>query len=140
MAIAFGINDWISGVIAFVLLISVAMDSYQVFTASKTRNGYLVTIATEYVVPGDIVQANVGDTVPADFSIIGCWNLETNEALLTGESLPVVKDHTVIYDGVVGAGDRLKIAFSSSVVTKGRAVGIVVIRLGYIPRLARLLS
>jgi Ca2+-transporting ATPase len=142
MAIAFGIKDWISGgVIAFVVFINVAIGSYQEFKASKTmnslkslssptarayRNGELVTIQSKYVVPGDIVQVKVGDTVPADFRIIDCLNFETDEALLTGESLPVVKDYTIIYDSVVGVGDRLNMAFSSSVVTKGRATGIVV--------------
>jgi Ca2+-transporting ATPase len=142
MVICLGIKDWISGgVIAFVVFINVAIGSYQEFKASKTmnslkslssptarayRNGDLTTIPTKFVVPGDIVQVKVGDTVPADFRIIDCLNFETDEALLTGESLPVVKDHTVIYDEVVGVGDRLNMAFSSSVVTKGRATGIVV--------------
>lgn len=142
MAICLGIKDWISGgVIGFVVVVNVAIGSFQEFKASKTmnslkslssptakvyRNGELQTVPTKYVVPGDVTQVKVGDTVPADFRIIDCLNFETDEALLTGESLPVVKDHTEVYDGVVGVGDRLNMAFSSSVVTKGRATGIVV--------------
>lgn len=53
-------------------------------------------------------------------------NFETDEALLTGESLPLQKDAEVTFDEDTGPGDRLNIAFSSSTVTKGRARGIVV--------------
>jgi magnesium-transporting ATPase (P-type) len=53
-------------------------------------------------------------------------NFETDEALLTGESLPVQKDAEATFDADTGPGDRLNIAFSSSTVTKGRARGIVV--------------
>jgi len=52
-------------------------------------------------------------------------NFETDEALLTGESLPVAKDEDAIFDEDAGPGDRLNVAYSSSTVTKGRARGIV---------------
>lgn len=59
------------------------------------------------------------------FRIIDSINLETDEALLTGESLPVSKDEETIFDEDTGPGDRLNVAYSSSTVTKGRARGIV---------------
>jgi len=52
-------------------------------------------------------------------------NFETDEALLTGESLPVSKDENAVFDDDTGPGDRLNVAYSSSTVTKGRARGIV---------------
>jgi potassium/sodium efflux P-type ATPase len=52
-------------------------------------------------------------------------NFETDEALLTGESLPVQKDAKLIFDADTGPGDRLNVAYSSSTVTKGRSTGIV---------------
>ena len=52
-------------------------------------------------------------------------NFQTDEALLTGESLPVEKDAEAVFTTETGPGDRLNIAFSSSTVTKGRARGIV---------------
>lgn len=52
-------------------------------------------------------------------------NLETDEALLTGESLPVQKEANTTFDADTGPGDRLNIVFSSSTVTKGRGRGIV---------------
>jgi P-type Na+/K+ transporter len=57
--------------------------------------------------------------------LIEAVNFETDEALLTGESLPVSKDAEQILEENTGPGDRLNIAFSSSAVTKGRAKGIV---------------
>ena len=67
----------------------------------------------------------MGDTVPADMRIIEAMNFETDEALLTGESLPVVKSIHVHLEEDCPVGDRINMAFSSSTVTKGRARGIV---------------
>ena len=53
-------------------------------------------------------------------------NFETDEALLTGESLPVGKEVETVFDKDTGPGDRLNIAYSSSTVTRGRARGVVV--------------
>lgn len=58
-------------------------------------------------------------------SIIEAVNFETDEALLTGESLPVGKDGEAVFDEDTGPGDRLNVAYSSSTVTKGRARGVV---------------
>lgn len=57
--------------------------------------------------------------------LIEALNFETDEALLTGESLPVQKDHEIVFEEDTGPGDRLNVAFSSSTVTKGRGRGIV---------------
>lgn len=65
------------------------------------------------------------DTVPADIRLTEVMNFETDEALLTGESLPVQKEVDRTFEESTGPGDRLNIAFSSSTVTKGRARGIV---------------
>ena len=58
-------------------------------------------------------------------SIVEAMNFETDEALLTGESLPVRKDASAVFDTDTGPGDRLNVAYSSSTVTKGRSRGIV---------------
>jgi len=58
-------------------------------------------------------------------SLIEAVNFETDEALLTGESLPVSKDADAVFDDETGPGDRLNVAYSSSTVTKGRARGVV---------------
>lgn len=145
MVIALAIKDWISGgVIAGVVFINIGIGFVQEVKAEKTmgslrslsspsarvtRNGDDITIAAEEVVPGDIVHIKVGDTVPADLRLIDTMNLETDEALLTGESLPVEKNHREVYPDAsirIPVGDRLNMAFSSSVVAKGRGVGIAV--------------
>lgn len=142
MAIALGIQDWISGgVIAFVVLLNVGVGSIQEFKAEQTmgslrslssptarilRDGNDQTLPAEEVVPGDIVMVKVGDTLPADMRLCDLMNFETDEALLTGESLPIAKDHLAVYHEEIPVGDRLNLGFSSSTVSKGRATGIVV--------------
>lgn len=59
-------------------------------------------------------------------SLVEAFNFETDEALLTGESLPVQKEAEATFDADTGPGDRLNIAYSSSTVTRGRARGVVV--------------
>lgn len=75
--------------------------------------------------PGDVVELKMGDSVPADVRLVETMNFETDEALLTGESLPIRKDPSMTFDEETGPGDRINTAFSSSVVTKGRARGVV---------------
>lgn len=94
-----------------------------------------------------------GDVVPADLRLASSMNFETDEALLTGKSLPVSKDHLAkwtdrtsdTFDARnVGVRDRINMAFASSLVTKGRARGIVVaigmnVRVASLPHLFSLL-
>ena len=142
------IHDWISGgVIGGVVGINVVVGFFQEFSAEKTmnslrslaspsaqviRSGSSTTVAASEVVPGDIVELSVGETVPADCRLIEAVNFETDEALLTGESVPVAKDPEGVFlpsketEGQdVGDGDRLNMPFTSSTVAKGRATGVV---------------
>lgn len=90
------------------------------------RDGNLQDLESKYLVPGDIVVLETGDYVPADLRLIEAVNLKTQEASLTGESLPVEKTTEKIDKEDIGIGDRLNQAFSSSLVTYGRGKGIVV--------------
>ena len=90
------------------------------------RDGKLQDLESKYLVPGDIVVLETGDYVPADLRLIEAVNLKTQEAALTGESLPVEKTTEKIDKEDIGIGDRLNQAFSSSLVTYGRGKGIVV--------------
>lgn len=94
-------------------------------TATVLRDGKIDHIPSITVVPGDIVELKTGDVVPADLRLFEAMNFETDEALLTGESLPVHKDPDALLEGEMGVGDRINMAFSSTTVTKGRARGIV---------------
>ncbi|GJC78603.1 calcium-transporting ATPase 3 [Colletotrichum liriopes] len=94
-------------------------------TARAIRDRQSRTLASSDLVPGDVVELKTGDTIPADVRVFEAVNFETDEALLTGESLPVRKKDDVTFDKVTGPGDRLNVGYSSSNVTKGRAKGIV---------------
>ena len=95
--------------------------------ASKViRDGKLVVIPSKELVPGDIVVLDTGDYVPADLRIIEAINLKSQEAALTGESVPVEKMAEAISANEVGIGDRTNMLFSSSLITYGRGKGIVV--------------
>lgn len=103
-------------------------------TALVVRSGEPKYIAARHVVPGDIVMIKPGDVVPADIRLFSVANLETDEALLTGEALPVAKttDTLAIRPSPVGdlipigVGDRINLAYASTNVSKGRGSGIVV--------------
>ena len=89
------------------------------------RDGQRQRIATHDLVPGDIVLIEAGDKVPADGRIIEAANLRTDEAPLTGESLPVTKDAAPI-PTEVGIGDRHNSIYSGTVATYGRGRAAVV--------------
>jgi P-type Na+/K+ transporter len=140
MIVSFAIKSWIeAGVIAAVIGLNILIGFIQEFKAGKTmdslrslssptanviRDGDAKVIPTAEMVPGDMVELKTGDTVPADLRLLESINFETDEALLTGESLPVLKDEEATFPEDTGPGDRLNIAYSSSTVTKGRARGI----------------
>lgn len=141
MAVSFGIQSWIEGgVVTAVILLNIVVGFFQEWSAEKTmdslrslssptarliRGGQQITVPSAEVVPGDIIEIKTGDTLPADIRIFEAVNFETDEALLTGESLPVRKQEEQVFPEKTGPGDRLNVAYSSSNVTKGRAKGIV---------------
>ncbi len=95
--------------------------------ASKVmRNGKITVVQSKELVPGDVVVLDTGDYVPADLRIVESANLKSQEASLTGESVPVDKDIEIIEDEKVSLGDRKNMLFSSSLITYGRGKGIVV--------------
>jgi P-type Ca2+ transporter type 2C len=93
--------------------------------ASVIRDGERQSIPAADVVPGDILVIEEGDTIPADARIIQSAALQTAEAALTGESLPVSKDAVPI-PGEVPLGDRHNMVFSGTAATygHGRAVAV----------------
>ena len=89
------------------------------------RDGKANTIDADQLVPGDVVRLESGDRVPADIRIISARNLRIEEAPLTGESEPVEKQTDPVEPGA-GLGDRTCMAYSGTVVTSGRLLGVVV--------------
>ncbi len=89
------------------------------------REGKRITIPAEELVVGDIVFLQSGDKVPADLRLIHVKNLKVQESALTGESLPVDKSSDSVGVDIM-IGDRLSMAYSSTLVTYGQATGVVV--------------
>lgn len=96
-------------------------------TCKVVRSEQIAIIKAESLVKGDIVLLNVGDIVPADLRFVDGLNFSTDEALLTGESLPISKHpEAVLNDADVPLGDRVNMLHAGSTVTRGRGKGIVV--------------
>lgn len=93
--------------------------------ARVMRNNRKINIPSREVVVGDIVFLEAGDYVPADTRLFEVHNLKIDESSLTGESNPVTKDIEAISDEETSLGDRINMAFSSSLVTYGRGIGVV---------------
>ena len=95
--------------------------------AKVRRNGIVQTINGEDVLPGDIVILEAGNYVPADMRLISAVNLKIEEASLTGEPEPVLKDaEKIITNKKIPLGDMCNMAFGSTIVVNGHAEGIVV--------------
>ena len=95
-------------------------------TARVLREGEESVVPASELVPGDIVYLEDGCIVPADIRIIQDSNLKVQEAALTGESVPSEKDGPTVLPEDAPLGDRINMAYSSSVVMYGNATGIVV--------------
>ena len=93
--------------------------------ASVLRDGHVEHIKGEDIVVGDVVILEAGDVVPADMRLFEVNTVKIEESALTGESVPVDKDLVIPAGNEVGIGDRTNMAFSSTNVTYGRAVGVV---------------
>jgi Na+-exporting ATPase len=147
MALAYGVKDHIEGgVITAIIVLNVLIGFFQEFqaerklqslrsltspTARVLRNGLLDIIPATQVVPGDIILLKAGETVPADIRLIDATNMECDEKNLTGEAVPVPKDADAKFSDVeerdVSVGERINLAYSTTMVTKGHGRGIVVL-------------
>lgn len=103
-----------------------ALQKLSAHASKVVRNGKVAVVQSRELVPGDVVVLDTGDYVPADLRIVESANLKSQEASLTGESVPVDKNTETIDDEKVSLGDRTNMLFSSSLITYGRGKGIVV--------------
>ena len=102
-----------------------ALQKMMVVKAKARRDGELAEVAMEDLVPGDIVNIEAGDLVPADGRILTAATLEIDESALTGESVPVPKEvEPVAADAALG--DRVDLAFMNTQVTRGSGTILVV--------------
>ncbi len=102
-----------------------ALQKMSSHVAKVVRDGKLLVVPSRELVPGDIVILETGDYIPADLRIIEAVNLKSQEAAMTGESVPSEKSENTI-EGDCDLGDRKNMLFSSSLITYGRGKGIVV--------------
>ena len=103
-----------------------ALKKLSAHAAKVIRNGKEQVIPARELVPGDLVIIETGDYIAADLRIIEAVNLKSQEASLTGESVPVEKITEKIDGNEIGIGDRKNMLFSSSLITYGRGKAIVV--------------
>lgn len=95
-------------------------------TAKVLRDGDEIEIPAREVVPGDVIFLRAGDRVPADARVIESVNLQIEEAVLTGESLPVEKHTAPISGDGLAVGDRKNMVYSGTAATYGRGKAMVV--------------
>ena len=139
--ISTGGEDWIEAVIILIIVIvnaiisisqensaEKALEALQKMSAPLAkviRNGEMVRLDTDLLVPGDIIVLEAGDLVPADARILECANLKADESAMTGESVPVSKQAIASLPEETALGDRKNMVVSSTVITNGRAVCVV---------------
>jgi magnesium-transporting ATPase (P-type) len=135
------LNLWVDAAIIFgVVILNALLGFFQEGKAEKAlesirnmlsaeartlRGGETRMIPAEQLVPGDIVLLESGDKIPADLRLIDAKNLRTEEAALTGESVPADKSTEAVSANAT-VGDRECMAFSGTMVVSGRAAGVVV--------------
>lgn len=127
--------------ISAVLLINAVIGTIQEYAAERSaealrsivktrsqvvRDAEAFDLDAEELVPGDLVMLEGGSKVPADIRLVSDQNLEIDESLLTGESIPVNKDSTVVLNESTTLAGRINMAFAGTIVTRGRGSGVVV--------------
>lgn len=97
-------------------------------TSKVLRDGKVINVKSEDLVPGDVIVLEAGDAVPADARIIESNSLKCEEAALTGESVPSEKHETVLSageNGDVPLGDRANMIYMGSTVVYGRGKAVI---------------
>lgn len=130
-----------AGFIFLIIMINAILGTYQEWKAEtnaaalqqlvKTkakvlRDGNSILLDAEQLVPGDVVLMESGMRVPADLRLIFSNNLRTEEAILTGESLPIEKNPQVVGSSELALGDQVNMLFAGTTVMSGRGRGLVV--------------
>lgn len=139
--ISVSLGEIVDGIlISFVILFSAILGFIQDFKAEKSiealnklmslksvviRDGKKTEIDSSKLVPGDVVFLDTGSKIPSDLRIIEGANIEVDESILTGESVPVEKIIEVL-KGKKQVADQHNMLFSGTVITKGTCIGIVV--------------
>lgn len=103
-----------------------ALKRMEIPTAQVIRDGQMQSIPAKALIPGDIIQIEAGDRVPADARLIYAAALQTQEASLTGESTPVSKNSEVLDQDELPLGDRRNMVYMGTTATAGKGRACVV--------------
>jgi Mg2+-importing ATPase len=95
-------------------------------TATVVRDGTPQEIPLRNLVPGDVIQLSAGDMIPGDVRVLSCKDLFVSQGSLTGESLPVEKNHDVESEAVISPTELKNICFMGTSVQSGTATAVVV--------------
>ncbi|MGB9788739.1 MAG: calcium-translocating P-type ATPase, PMCA-type [Dictyoglomus turgidum] len=127
--------------ILLIVMINAILGSFQEYKAEKTleslksyvspkakvvRDGKILEVNIEDLVPGDLVLIEEGEKIPADLRLIETNNLQVDESILTGESVPVRKDADFITQEDITLGDQINMGFKGTTVITGKGKGVVV--------------
>ncbi len=94
--------------------------------ARVIRDGVRQSIPASQLVPGDVIELEAGDIVPADCRLLETYSLKSEEAALTGESVPVEKDANAEVAAIAPLGDRLNMVYAGCAISYGRGKAVVV--------------
>ena len=135
------LDEWVDAIVIFGVVLLNAIVGYlqeakavaaiealsRAMTAEATllRAGEQVRLPATEIVPGDLVLVQAGDKVPADLRLLRTRDLRVDESALTGESVPVEKDHAAV-DREAVLAERADMAYASTLVTYGTGAGLVV--------------
>ncbi len=103
-----------------------ALRKRSAFSATVTRDGKQAVISAEELAPGDLVELEAGDHVPADARLVESFAFAVQESALTGESVPIHKDASAVLPEGTILADRRNMAYLGTVAVSGRAMAIVV--------------
>ena len=130
-AAAIGVVIAVNALLGFALELRArrAMEALLGLTAARAtvlRDGQVISIDAEGIVRGDVIELSAGQTVPADARLIREADLRTNEAALTGESLPVAKQgEGDLPDSDAPLADRFNMVYAGTTVTAGIGSAVV---------------
>lgn len=96
------------------------------YSATAIRDGKRLVVAADELVPGDLLELEAGDHIPADARLIESFAFGVQESALTGESAPIHKDAAAIVPKTAALADRRNMVYLGTVVVSGRAMAVVV--------------
>lgn len=105
------------------------MESLKKLTETQTkviRDAQTIVVPSQELVPGDVVVLEAGNMTPADIRLIETFSLKVDESSLTGESVAIDKIADPLQKEGLAPGDQLNMVFKGTLITNGRASGLVV--------------